>query len=74
VTNIPALFVRRPDWQVVFDNDPNLAAETRRKFYDMAVAEKAPIAGYHFSFPAVGYAEKDGNGYRLVPVGWNPAI
>src|SRR5262245_54233614 len=44
VTNIPALFVRHPDWQVVFDNDPNLAAETRRKFFDMAVAEKAPVA------------------------------
>jgi len=74
VTNIPALFLRRPDWHVVFDNDPAMAQATRHKFYDMAAAEKAPVAGYHFSFPSVGHVEKDGAGYRLVPVGWNPAI
>jgi glyoxylase-like metal-dependent hydrolase (beta-lactamase superfamily II) len=74
VTNIPALFVRNPDWHVVFDNDPALAQATRHKFYDMAAAEKAPVAGYHFSFPSVGHVEKDGNGYRLVPVAWNPSI
>ena len=74
VTNIPALFVRNPGWHVTFDNDPALAEATRRKFYDMAAAEKAPVTGYHFSFPAVGYAEKDGNGYRLVPVAWQPTI
>ncbi len=74
VTNIPALFVRNPDWHVAFDNDPALAQTTRHKFYDMAAAEKAPVAGYHFSFPSVGHVEKDGNGYRLVPVAWQPSI
>jgi glyoxylase-like metal-dependent hydrolase (beta-lactamase superfamily II) len=74
VSNIPALFLRRPDWHVAFDNDPAQAATTRHKFYDMAAAEKAPVTGYHFSFPAVGHVEKDGAGYRLVPVAWNPAI
>ena len=74
VSNIPALFLNRPDWQVVFDNDPNLAVATRHKFYDMAVAEKAAVIGYHFSFPSVGHVEKDGSGYRLVPAGWNPTI
>jgi glyoxylase-like metal-dependent hydrolase (beta-lactamase superfamily II) len=68
VTNIPALFVRNPDWHVAFDNDPAMAQATRHKFYDMAAAEKAPVAGYHFSFPSVGHVEKDGKGYRLVPV------
>jgi glyoxylase-like metal-dependent hydrolase (beta-lactamase superfamily II) len=73
VTNIP-IFVRHPDWHVAFDNDPALAQTTRRKFFDMAVAEKAPVVGYHFSFPSVGHIEKDGNGYRLVPVAWQPTI
>ena len=40
----------------------------------MAAAEKAPVAGYHFSFPSVGHVEKDGKGYRLVPVAWQPSI
>ena len=74
VTNIPALFVRNPDWHVTFDNDPALAQTTRHKFYDMAAAEKTLVAGYHFSFPSVGYIEKDGAGYRLVPAPWNPSI
>ena len=74
VTNIPALFVRNPDWHVAFDNDPAMAQATRHKFYDMAAAEKAPVTGYHFSFPSVGHIEKDGKGYRLVPVAWQPSI
>ena len=74
VTNIPALFVRNPDWHVAFDNDPVVAQATRHKFYDMAAAEKTPVAGYHFSFPSVGHVEKDGKGYRLVPVAWQPSI
>jgi hypothetical protein len=40
----------------------------------MAAAEKAPVIGFHFPFPAVGYVEKDGAGYRLIPAAWNPAI
>jgi len=74
VTNIPALFLRRPDWHVAFDNDPALAQATRHRFYDMAAAEKALVAGYHFSFPSLGHVEKDGAGYRLIPVAWNPSI
>jgi len=74
VTNIPELFLRNPDWHVAFDVDPQKAVETRRKFYDMAAAEKAPVVGFHFTFPSVGYVEKDGNGYRLVPIAWNPVL
>ena len=74
VTNIPALFLNNPDWHVSFDNDPMLAQTTRHKFLDMAAAEKALIAGYHFSFPSVGHVEKDGAGYRLVPVAWQSSI
>ena len=25
-------------------------------------------------FPSIGHVEKDGNGYRLIPVAWNPVI
>jgi glyoxylase-like metal-dependent hydrolase (beta-lactamase superfamily II) len=73
VTNIP-IFVSHPDWHVLFDNDPAMAQATRHKFFDMAAAEKAPVAGYHFSFPSLGHIEKAGDGYRLIPAAWNPAI
>jgi glyoxylase-like metal-dependent hydrolase (beta-lactamase superfamily II) len=74
VTNIPELFLRNPDWHVMFDVDPVQAAQTRHKFYDMAAAEKALVVGFHFPFPSLGYVEKDGGKYRLVPVAWNPVI
>lgn len=74
VTNIPELFLRNPDWHVAFDVDPDKAVQTRRKFYDMAAAEKTLIAGFHFSFPSLGHVEKDGNGYRLVPIRWSSAL
>jgi glyoxylase-like metal-dependent hydrolase (beta-lactamase superfamily II) len=72
VTNIPSLFLRNPDWHVSFDNDGTLAQQTRHKIYDMAAADKLVVVGYHFPYPCVGHVEKDGNGYRLVPVAWDP--
>jgi glyoxylase-like metal-dependent hydrolase (beta-lactamase superfamily II) len=74
VTNVPEFFLRNPDWHVAYDTDPEQAAKTRHKFYDMAAAEKALVAGYHFSFPNAGHVEKDGAGYRLVPVAWSAAL
>jgi glyoxylase-like metal-dependent hydrolase (beta-lactamase superfamily II) len=74
VTKIPEFFLRNPNWHVMYDHDPEQAAATRHKFYDMAASEKMLVAGYHFSFPSAGHVEKDGAGYRLVPVAWNAAI
>src|ERR1700689_5192192 len=74
VTNIPEFFLRNPNWHVAYDFDPELAQKTRHKFYDMASAEKATVVGFHFPFPAVGHVEKDGKGYRLIPVAFNPVL
>ncbi|MGJ5205223.1 MBL fold metallo-hydrolase [Bradyrhizobium sp. HKCCYLR20261] len=74
VTNVPELFLRNPDWHVMFDTDAAQAQETRHKFYDMVAAEKAKVIGFHFSFPSVGYVEKDGAKYRLIPAPWNPVL
>jgi glyoxylase-like metal-dependent hydrolase (beta-lactamase superfamily II) len=74
VTNIPEFFLRNPDWHVVYDVDPDLAQQTRHKFYDMAAAEKATVVGFHFTFPSIGHVEKDGAKYRLIPAAWNPVI
>jgi glyoxylase-like metal-dependent hydrolase (beta-lactamase superfamily II) len=74
VTNIPEFFLRNPEWHVAFDIDPVKAVATRRRFYDMASAEKTLIAGFHFSFPSMGYVEKDGTNYRLVPIRWSPVL
>jgi glyoxylase-like metal-dependent hydrolase (beta-lactamase superfamily II) len=74
VTGNPAINLRNPGWHTAADMDGPVAEATRRKLYDMVAAERIPISGYHYPFPAVGYAEKDGDRYRLVPVSWNPAL
>ena len=74
VTNLPALFVTNPGWHLMFDQDPAMAEATRRKVYDMLVADKMRVQGFHYPFPANGYVEKDGNGYRLVPAPWSRVI
>jgi glyoxylase-like metal-dependent hydrolase (beta-lactamase superfamily II) len=73
VTNVP-LFVQNPSWFIQFDMDGPAAEATRRKFYDMLVAEKMMVQGFHYPFPSVGYIEKAGSGYRVIPVPWNPSI
>lgn len=74
VTNVPFLFARNPGWHAVFDMDPAMAEDTRRKFYDRVAAEKATVIGYHFPFPAVGQVRKRDSGYELVPIFWSSAI
>jgi glyoxylase-like metal-dependent hydrolase (beta-lactamase superfamily II) len=73
VTNLP-LFVRHPDWHLMFDQDAQMAEATRRKVYDMASADKMMLQGFHYPFPALAYVEKSGTGYREIPVPWNPTI
>jgi glyoxylase-like metal-dependent hydrolase (beta-lactamase superfamily II) len=74
VTNHPALFVVNPGWRAFFDQDAAQAETTRRKIYDMLVAEKMRVQGFHYPFPGLGNVVKDGSGYRLVPAQWNPVI
>jgi glyoxylase-like metal-dependent hydrolase (beta-lactamase superfamily II) len=74
VSIVPDLFLRNPDWQVMFDSEPDKAVVTRRRVYDMASADKLLVAGYHFPFPGLGYIEKAGTGYRLVPAAWSPVL
>ena len=73
VTNLP-IFVRNPGWHLMFDQDAKMAEETRRKVYDMLVAEKMMVQGFHYPFPALAYIEKSGSGYRELPVPWSPVL
>src|SRR5258705_12667768 len=59
------LFVKNPDWQLVFDVDKATAVQTRRKLYDMAIAEKMSIQAFHSGFPWQIRVEKDSTSYLL---------
>ena len=74
VTHVPFLFVRHPDWHAFYDQDADMAEVTRRKVYDMLVADKMRVQGFHYPFPSLAHVEKYGTGYRELPVVWNPTI
>jgi glyoxylase-like metal-dependent hydrolase (beta-lactamase superfamily II) len=68
------LILANPSWQVGGDMDGAQAEATRRKLYDMLATDRMLVSGYHFPFPSLGYIEKAGNAYRLIPVNWNPVL
>ena len=74
VTHAPFLFARHPGWHFMLDVEPVEAEVTRRKVYDMLVAERMLVQGFHYPFPSVGHVEKSGTGYREVLVNWNPML
>ena len=69
VTHVPYLFARNPGWHAFDDQDPAMAEATRRKVYDMLVAEKMMVQGFHYPFPALAHVEKTATGYREVDGG-----
>lgn len=56
-----------PDWEVRFDMDKEAAAAARREVLGMVAADRIPLIGYHMPFPAIGYVETRGDGFRYVP-------
>lgn len=67
-TNVPALFVRNPDWAVMFDADPEAARQVRRRLADMAIQEGLLVVGYHFNGSAIGTLSVRGKGYEFTPM------
>lgn len=63
-----------PDWEVRFDMDKAAAAATRRKVLSMLAAEKMPFIGYHMPFPATGYVETRGDGFKYIPTSYQLKI
>jgi len=59
-----------PEWEVSFDMNKADATASRRRVLDMLAADKLPMIGYHMPFPAAGYVEARGDGFRFVPVSY----
>ncbi len=62
--------LQRPDWEVRFDADKAEAAKARKKIFGMIAADRIPFAGYHMPFPAQGFVEAAGDGFRFVPLSY----
>ncbi len=59
-----------PEWEVKFDADKAAAAASRKKIFGMVAADRIPFIGYHMPFPALGFVEAKGSGFRYVPASY----
>ena len=74
LTNRPELFLANPGWHLMYDMDAAMAEATRRKMFDMVVADKMRVQGFHYPFPANGRIEKTDKGYRFAPTPWQASL
>jgi len=51
-----------------YDTIPDIAIRNRARLIERAAADRIKLLGYHWTYPGVGFAERQGNGYRYVPV------
>ena len=55
-----------PTWHFGFDTEPEMALANRAALLDKAVNEKLRVLGYHWTYPGVGYVDRNGTAYRFV--------
>ncbi|MEM8755029.1 MAG: MBL fold metallo-hydrolase [Pseudomonadota bacterium] len=66
--------MQRPDWHVRFDMDKEKAVAARKRILGMIAADGIPFAGYHMPFPAVGFLEAEGEGFRYSAAAYQFAV
>jgi glyoxylase-like metal-dependent hydrolase (beta-lactamase superfamily II) len=53
----------RPDWNIVFDRDKEMAAATRTRFVEDMAESGARVLGSHFVLPSMGRIRSRGDGF-----------
>jgi glyoxylase-like metal-dependent hydrolase (beta-lactamase superfamily II) len=61
-----ALSFANPSWRFAFDADAALAAQSRRKLFDRAAADRLRLFGAHMPFPALGRVRAAGSAYEFL--------
>jgi glyoxylase-like metal-dependent hydrolase (beta-lactamase superfamily II) len=60
----------QPDWAFSMDDDPDAAAETRRRLLTQVSQDNIPVTGFHIPFPSIGYVETAGTGFVFKPASY----
>jgi glyoxylase-like metal-dependent hydrolase (beta-lactamase superfamily II) len=66
VANNEVVSFEHPDWTFGYDTLPDVAIRNRLRFLDQAATDRIRLLGYHWTYPGLGYAERDGGAYRFV--------
>jgi len=58
---------RKPGWiSSGLDQDPTLAADTRKKLLEKIVSDQLKVVGFHLPNGGIGNVERKGTGYKFV--------
>ena len=71
--HVPEVQIPHPEVTIAFDTDPNAAASTRKRVFDMVATDRIPVAGMHLHYPGFGNLARSASGYALVPEAWQHA-
>ncbi|MBP0465527.1 MBL fold metallo-hydrolase [Roseomonas sp. PWR1] len=74
MVHVPVLQSRFPGWGIAFDVDAATAAATRRRVFDMAVADRLLVAGMHLDFPGLARMRRAGEGFEFVAAPWQAVL
>jgi len=72
--HVPEVQTARPEVCMDFDTDKELAADSRRKVFDMVATDRLLVTGMHLHFPGFAQVVRDGAGYRLIPEAWQHGL
>lgn len=61
-----SIYFPHPEWKFAFDSNHDVAISSRKALLDRAAADKVKLLGYHWAYPGIGYAERDGTAYKYV--------
>jgi glyoxylase-like metal-dependent hydrolase (beta-lactamase superfamily II) len=58
------IHLEQPQWYSVFDLAPEQALTSKRRLLERAVAERALVHAFHFSFPGLGHVTRKQDGWQ----------
>ncbi|MEM6252773.1 MAG: MBL fold metallo-hydrolase [Cyanobacteria bacterium P01_D01_bin.156] len=68
------LNLENPDWEVVFDGDPEQGVNTRRELLETVTAERRLVLVPHMPFPGLGHVRTQDDAYGWEPIIWKFTI
>ena len=61
------LMFEKSNWNIGWDNNLKIAAETRKRIFSQASNKRTRVFGFHLPFPGLGHITAQGQGYRWLP-------
>ncbi|MGR3275028.1 MBL fold metallo-hydrolase [Acaryochloris marina NIES-2412] len=68
------LNLENPDWEVVFDGDPEQGVIARRQLLETVTAQRRLLLVPHMPFPGLGHVRTQGDAYGWEPIIWQFAV